>query len=158
MSMMQAQYPKYLCSILFLCIILVSLGLIGIIIFPSHVDDNYYCTKLDNCTYTIAYYNDCPCQQCVVSAPGSDCPYYMPDETCPNTTICYIQSGYSCVYPNANFDFCKSAIPVSLLTVSILIFVSATVALFVIIFMIWKTSREYTKLINKSTGVMVVNY
>lgn len=147
--------------IFYVCITLLFFGLLGIVYYHRHLNDNVYCTKLDNCTYTMAYVKDCSCRRCVISIPSSDCSYYMPEEICPNTTICYVHTGHSCAYPNTNSDFCKSVITFISLVVSIIMFICGMIALFVIIFISWWRRRrnniEYSKLMDTSTGVMVIN-
>jgi hypothetical protein len=148
------KYPIYLCVWLFICIILTLGGITGII-WSITVDSNFYCEKLNNCTYYIVNYGCDGCQQCTISIPDPNClPYPMDDTYCPNTTICYADSRDHCPLPNADSYECRSLLPDLCMVFSGVLLSLMIISLIFIIHSLYKNAIEYTKLINKSTGVI----
>jgi|SRR5271154_422498 len=138
---------KRYCLYLFLCISLIVIGCIGIIISSFHYHNDYECTKLDNCTYSLQYDDRRYANRCAVSLPSHECwTWAFPfDGSCPNTTICYVIWN-GCPFqelPTDHKELCWSAVPFIILMISVICTLTCFVALYHIISRINKEKHQF---------------
>jgi len=139
---------KRLYFYLFICILFICAGVIGIYVSATHYDNDYDCIKYDNCTYSLRYDDREHANRCAVSLPKYECWTWAlgPAESCPNTTVCYLTSR-GCPLQKLPLDhknLCQSGIPFLFLMLSLVCTIICCIVLCAIIHSIRQNGRKYT--------------